>query len=145
MSETGYIKSCKVKNKKPEKLSPMEYRSSDGFTILVGRNNVQNDRLTLKDAHNYDMWFHTQKIPGSHTVVIADGKEIPDRTLEEAAVIAAYHSRARDSALVPVDYTIIKNVKKPSGAKPGKVVYDKFETAVVTPDKERVAALLVKG
>ena len=72
----------------------MEYRSSDGFTILVGRNNVQNDRLTLKDAHNYDMWFHTQKIPGSHTVVIADGKEIPDRTLEEAAVIAAYHSRA---------------------------------------------------
>ena len=145
LSETGYIKSCKVKNKKPEKLSPMEYRSSDGFTILVGRNNVQNDRLTLKDAHNYDMWFHTQKIPGSHTVVIAGGKEIPDRTLEEAAVIAAYHSRARDSALVPVDYTIIKNVKKPSGAKPGKVVYDKFETAVVTPDKERVAALLVKG
>ena len=72
-------------------------------------------------------------------------REQCDAMLEEAAVIAAYHSRARDSALVPVDYTIIKNVKKPSGAKPGKVVYDKFETAVVTPDKERVAALLVKG
>ena len=145
LSETGYIKSYKGKNKKPEKLLPLEYRSSDGFTILVGRNNVQNDRLTLKEAHNYDMWFHTQKIPGSHTIVIADGKQIPNRTLEEAAVIAAYHSRARDSALVPVDYTIIKNVKKPSGAKPGKVIYDRFETAVVTPDKERVAALLIKG
>ena len=145
LRETGYIKSYKGKSKKPEKLLPVEYRSSDGFTILVGRNNVQNDRLTLKDAHNYDMWFHTQKIPGSHTVVVADGKEIPNRTLEEAAVIAAYHSRARDSALVPVDYTIVKNVKKPAGAKPGKVIYDKFETAVVTPDRERVAALLVKG
>ena len=77
--------------------------------------------------------------------MVADGKEIPNRTLEEAAVIAAYHSRARDSALVPVDYTIVKNVKKPAGAKPGKVIYDKFETAVVTPDRERVAALLVKG
>ena len=74
LRETGYIKSYKGKSKKPEKLLPVEYRSSDGFTILVGRNNVQNDRLTLKDAHNYDMWFHTQKIPGSHTVVVADGK-----------------------------------------------------------------------
>ncbi len=145
LSQTGYIKRYKDKNKKPEKLLPMEYRSSDGFTILVGRNNVQNDRLTLKDAHHYDMWFHTQKIPGSHTVVAAKGKQIPNRTLEEAAVIAAYHSRARDSALVPVDYTIIKNVKKPSGAKPGRVIYDRFETAIVTPDKDRVAALLVKG
>lgn len=145
LSQTGYIKKYKDKNKKPEKLLPVEYRSSDGFTILVGRNNVQNDRLTLKDAHHYDMWFHTQKIPGSHTVVMAGGKQIPNRTLEEAAVIAAYHSRARESALVPVDYTIVKNVKKPSGAKPGKVIYDKFETAIVTPDKEKVAALLVKG
>ncbi|MDD3192729.1 MAG: NFACT RNA binding domain-containing protein [Oscillospiraceae bacterium] len=144
LSETGYIKNYKGKNKKPEKLLPIEYRSSDGFTILVGRNNVQNDRLTLKDARNYDLWFHTQKIPGSHTVVVADGREIPERTQEEAAVIAAYHSRARDSALVPVDYTIIKNVKKPAGAKPGKVIYDQFKTAVVTPDRERVAALLVK-
>lgn len=144
LSQTGYIKRYKDKTKKPEKLLPVEYRSSDGFTILVGRNNVQNDRLTLKDAHNYDMWFHTQKIPGSHTVIVADGKQIPNRTLEEAAVIAAYHSRARGSALVPVDYTIIKNVKKPSGTKPGKVIYDKFETAIVTPDKERVEALLVR-
>ncbi|MBQ1237567.1 MAG: NFACT family protein [Oscillospiraceae bacterium] len=145
LSATGYIKNYKARNKKPEKINPLMYRSSDGFTILVGRNNIMNDRLTLKDAHNYDMWFHTQKIPGSHTVVIADGKEIPDSTLEEAAVIAAYHSRARDSALVPVDYTIIKNVKKPSGARPGKVIYDKFETAIVTPDRERVQALLIKG
>lgn len=145
LSQTGYIKKDKGRNKKPERLAPLTYRSSDGFTILVGRNNVQNDQLSLKDAHNYDLWFHTQKIPGSHTIVVAEGKEIPNRTLEEACIIAAYHSRARESALVPVDYTIIKNLKKPSGAKPGKVIYEKFETAVVTPDKERVGAMLVKG
>ena len=82
--------------------------------------------------------------PGSHTVIRSAGKPIPNRTLEEAAVIAAHHSKARNSALVPVDYTQIKHVKKPSGAKPGKVIYDQFETAIVTPDPQRVAALLVR-
>ncbi len=95
LSQTGYIKKYKDKNKKPEKLLPVEYRSSDGFTILVGRNNVQNDRLTLKDAHHYDMWFHTQKIPGSHTVVMAGGKQIPNRTLEELRLITAARGNRR--------------------------------------------------
>lgn len=122
----------------------MRYRSSDGFTILCGRNNVQNDRLTLKESRNYDVWFHTQKIPGSHTVVVSDGREVPNSTLEEAAVIAAYNSKARDSTRVPVDYTYIKNVKKPNGAKPGMVIYETYETAIVTPDEELVQRLAEK-
>ena len=123
LEENGYVRRGGGK-KKEVKLSPKEYISSDGFTILVGRNNVQNDKLTLKTAKNYDYWLHTKEIPGSHTIVVADGKEIPNSTLEEAAIIAAYNSKAQASALVPVDYTIVKNVKKPNGAKPGMVIYD---------------------
>ena len=115
--------------------------TTDGFTILCGRNNVQNDRLTLKESRNYDIWFHTQKIPGSHTVVIADGKPVPNTTLGQAAIIAAYNSKARESTRVAVDYTIIKNVKKPNGAKPGMVIYDNYETAIVTPDEQLVNSL----
>ncbi|MEG1620380.1 MAG: NFACT family protein, partial [Oscillospiraceae bacterium] len=144
LSSVGYIKNYNAKYKKPEKLSAIRYQSSDGFTILSGRNNIQNDQLTLKDAKNYDMWFHTQKIPGSHTIVISDGKDIPNRTLEEAAIIAAFNSQARDSSKVPVDYTIIKNVKKPSGAKPGMVIYETYQTAIVDPNYELVKSLLVK-
>ena len=138
---TGYIKRYHGKKMKPEKLSYKRYRSDDGFTILVGRNNLQNDQLTMKDAHNYDIWFHTQKIPGSHTVIVTEGKEVPDRTLEQAAIIAAYHSKAGTSAKVNVDYTIIKNVKKPPAAKPGRVIYDKYKTAVVDPDEMLVKRL----
>ncbi len=132
------------KGKKPakeEKLPPMKYLSADGFTILCGRNNVQNDRLTLKDSRNYDIWLHTQKIPGSHTIIITDGREPPASTIEQAAVIAAYNSKARESTRVAVDYTIVKNVKKPNGAKPGMVIYDKYETAIVTPDEALVNSL----
>ncbi|MBC8570179.1 Rqc2 family fibronectin-binding protein [Zongyangia hominis] len=141
LSSQGYIKNYRARNKRPEKLSPLKYRSSDGFTILCGRNNLQNDRLTLKDSRNFDIWFHTQKIPGSHTVILTEGREVPDRTLEEAAVIAAYNSRARESAKVPVDYTQVKNVKKAPGAKPGMVIYDRFQTAVVDPDAALVERL----
>lgn len=141
LAQSGYLRRASAKGKKPEKLNPKKFRSSDGFTIWVGRNNIQNDRLTLKDAHNYDIWFHTQKIPGSHTVIEVRGEEPPNRTLEEAAIIAAYHSRAQNSSLVPVDYTRIKNVKKPSGAKPGMVIYTDFKTAIVTPDRELVEKL----
>ena len=141
LSGEGYIKNYGAKYKKTEKLSPYKYISSDGFTILSGRNNIQNDKLTLKDSKNYDMWFHTQKIPGSHTVVIADGKEIPNRTLEEAAIIAAYNSKARESTKIPVDYTRIKYVKKPVGAKPGMVIYETYQTAIVDPDPELVEKL----
>ena len=143
LSSQGYIRHDRRKGKKPEKLAPLRYCSSDGFTILCGRNNIQNDRLTLKDSRNFDVWFHTQKIPGSHTVILTEGREVPNRTLEEAAVIAAYNSKARDSAKVPVDYTLIKNVKKVPGAKPGMVIYENFQTAVVDPDAALVERLRV--
>ncbi|MBC8547181.1 NFACT family protein [Clostridiaceae bacterium NSJ-31] len=137
----GYIKNYKARNKKPEKVAPHRYRSSDGFTILSGRNNVQNDQLTLRQARGGDIWLHTQKIPGSHTIVFTEGRPVPDRTMTEAAIIAAWNSRARDSAQVAVDYTPARNVKKPRGAKPGMVVYDPYQTAYVTPDKELVERL----
>lgn len=131
---------------KPVKLPPLRYLSSDGFVILSGRNNLQNDQLTLRDAKNYDMWFHTQKIPGSHTIILTDGcHQLPERTLEEAAVIAACNSGAGDSnAKVPVDYTYIKNVKKPRGARPGMVIYDSYNTAMVQPDRTLAERLLQK-
>ncbi len=129
----GYLKNHRQKNQKPVKLAPKEYISTDGFKILCGRNNLQNDRLTFKDSRKNDIWFHTQKIHGSHTVIVTEGKEVPPSTLEQAALIAAYNSKARESSLVPVDYTEIKNVKKPSGAAPGKVVYEHYKTAYVRP------------
>ncbi len=145
LAEQGYVRHQHAKkNVKPQKLSPLKYISSDGFTILCGRNNLQNDRLTLKDSRNYDLWLHTQNIPGSHTVVIADGKEIPLRTIEQAAIIAAYNSKARESTKVAVDYTLIRNVKKPQGAKPGMVVYEPYQTAIVTPDALLIESLLDK-
>jgi len=144
LAQQGYVRAHNQKGQKPAKLQPMRYRSSDGFLILCGRNNLQNDQLTLKDSRNYDLWFHTQKIPGSHTVVVADGKEIPNRTMEEAAIIAAYNSKARESSKVPVDYVIIKHVKKPQGAKPGMVIYDNYKTAIVTPDEALVRSLAEK-
>ncbi|MBO5333425.1 MAG: NFACT family protein [Clostridia bacterium] len=142
LEQGGYIKSKKGnKNKKEKPLPPMEFTSSDGFRILVGRNNVQNDILTLKTAMNYDMWLHVQKHAGSHTVIIADRKEITETAIYEAACIAAYNSKAKNSSSVPVDYTLIKNVKKPTGAKPGKVVYNTYNTLYVTPTKELVEKL----
>ncbi|WP_312643346.1 NFACT RNA binding domain-containing protein [Hydrogenoanaerobacterium sp.] len=141
LAQGGYIKNYKSKHKRPEKLSLQKYLSSDGFTILSGRNNVQNDQLTLKTARGCDIWFHTQRIAGSHTVIITEGKPVPNQTMTEAAMIAAYNSKARESAQVAVDYTAIKNVKKPAGAKPGMVIYDPYQTAYVTPDKDLVEKL----
>ncbi len=133
----GYLKAKRGNKPKKEKpLQPLEFQSSDGFTILVGRNNTQNDMLTLKLAKNYDMWLHVQKQAGSHTVIISDNKEISETALFEAACLAAYHSKSKDSSSVAVDYTIIKNVKKPVGAKPGKVIYNTYNTLYVTPTKE---------
>ena len=142
LEQGGYVKSKKGnKNKKEKPLPPMEFLSSDGFRILVGRNNVQNDILTLKMAMNYDMWLHVQKNAGSHTVIIADRKEITQTAIYEAACIAAYHSKSKNSSTVPVDYTLIKNVKKPTGAKPGKVIYNTYNTIYVTPAKDIVDSL----
>ena len=141
----GYLRANKNSRQKPQKLSYIKYKSSDGFTILCGRNNLQNDRLTLKESNNFDLWFHTQSIPGSHTVIVCEGaSEIPDKTIEEAAMIAAYNSKARTSTKVPVDYTLIKNIKKPNGSKPGFVVYDTYYTILITPDADKVLAMLEK-
>ena len=144
LEKGGYVKSRKGnKQKKDKPLPPIEFKSSDDFTILVGRNNVQNDILTLKTAKNYDMWLHVQKHAGSHTVIIADKKEITETAIFEAACIAAYHSKAKDSSSVAVDYTLIKNVKKPAGAKPGKVIYNTYNTVYVTPQKELIEKLKI--
>ena len=145
LAEQGYLrkKGPAPKTGKEAKLAPKRYRSDDGFLILVGRNNVQNDQLTLKDARGRDVWFHTKNIPGSHTIVVSDGQEVPDSTLNQAAIIAAANSKAADSAQVPVDYTLIKNVKKPRGAKPGMVIYVNYQTAYVTPDFELEKRLMI--
>lgn len=121
--ESGYIR--RKGNSKKQKFTsrPFHYLSSDGFDIYVGKNNFQNDELTFKFAVGNDWWFHAKGIPGSHVIVKTQGKELPDRTFEEAGKLAAYYSKARGQNKIEIDYTEKKNVKKPSGSKPGFVVY----------------------
>lgn len=146
LSLSGYVKKKKGIDKKSAKtLPPIEYRTTDGFRVLVGRNNVQNDRLSLKTAAKTDMWLHTQKFPGSHVIIVSDNREISDDAIVEAAEIAAYHSKARDAKLVPVDYTYVKNLKKPQGAPYGKVIYHVYYSVNVTPDRDKINAKLIKG
>lgn len=143
---SGFLKSKRKNNNKQIKLlPPMEYRTSDGFKVLVGRNNIQNDKLSLKTAAKSDMWLHTQKFPGSHVIIVSDNREISDNAIVEAAEIAAYHSKARDAKLVPVDYTYVKHLKKPQGAPPGKVIYHVYYSVNVTPERDKVENKLVKG
>ena len=135
LTEGGYLRETGQKKKmKLPASKPMVFRSSDGFEILVGRNNRQNDLLTCKLAQKQDIWLHTQKIHGSHVIIACAPETPPDRTVTEAMQLAAYFSQAREGQNVPVDYTRVKNVKKPAGAKPGMVIYDHYSTAVVTPD-----------
>ena len=144
LAEQGYIKKGgRSRNKALKPQPPLQYKSTDGFTILCGRNNKQNDKLTTKTARGNDLWCHTKNIPGSHVVVLSEGREIPDSTIEQACVIAAYNSKAREGSQVPVDYTLIKNVKKPNGAKPGMVIFVDNRTAYITPDEELVSRLRV--
>lgn len=141
----GYLKNTDKKKKmKTQASKPMEFISSAGKRIRVGRNNTQNDLLTLKSSFKSDLWLHTQKIHGSHVIVSCEGEEIDNDTLIEAAKLAAYYSQMRESQNVPVDYTIVKNVKKPTGAKPGMVIYDHYNTVYVTPDPELCEKLKVK-
>ena len=123
---------------------PRMFCTSSGFRVLVGRNNRQNDQLTMKEADYRDLWFHTQKIHGSHVILRTEGREVDDDTIVEAAKLAAYYSQARESGNVPVDYTQVKNVKKPAGARPGMVIYTTCRTVNVTPDEESVKRLIVK-
>ncbi len=133
--DEGYLPKTNTKQPKAQKKSePMRYTSSDGYEIWVGRNNKQNDELTIRMAYSTDWWFHTKEIPGSHVIVRAKGEdEIPDNTVLEAAALAAYYSKAQNSSKVPVDYTTVKNVKKPNGAKPGMVIYDHYYTLYTDP------------
>ncbi|WP_026666669.1 Rqc2 family fibronectin-binding protein [Butyrivibrio sp. AE2005] len=136
LHESGYIKSGFGKSGRKEKITskPFHYQSSDGFDIYVGKNNIQNDELTFKTANGGDWWFHAKKIPGSHVVLITKGKEVPDRTFEEAAALAAYYSKGKVQEKVEIDYLKRKDVKKPNGSKPGFVVYYTNYSLSISPD-----------
>ena len=145
LTDDGYLRGRGKKQPGFQRASkPREFRSSAGLRILVGRNNRQNDRLTTKDADKRDIWLHTQKIHGSHVILCTDGTEPDEQSLMEAASLAAYFSQAQGSTKVPVDYTPVKFVKKPAGAKPGMVVYTTYQTMLADPDEELVKDLSVK-
>ncbi|MDO4830980.1 MAG: NFACT RNA binding domain-containing protein [Clostridia bacterium] len=133
LTDQGYLKPQKGKQRRQEKLAPLEFMSSDGFKIFVGRNNRQNDKLTLKTAAKNDMWLHTKDIHGSHVIIESGGRDISDTAVFEAARLAAYNSKARHSDKVPVDYTLVRYVSKPNGSKPGMVIYVNNKTIYVTP------------
>ena len=137
LAELGFMKQRKnTKKKKQDKIHLQTYISSDGDTILVGKNNKQNDYLTNRKAQKSHLWFHTKNIPGSHVVILNDAPS--ETTIKEAAMLAGYFSKAGNSGQIPVDYTEIKNVHKPSGAKPGFVTYDNQKTLYATPDYDQI-------
>ena len=143
LKDAGFLK--KQGKKEQKRVSkPREFRTSSGFRVLVGRNNRQNDQLTLKDADHRDIWFHTQKIHGSHVILCSGGADVDDDTIVEAAKIAAWYSQARESGNVPVDYTPVKFVKKPAGGRPGMVIYPTYKTVNVTPAEAFVKERRVK-
>lgn len=140
LAEQGYLKlRHSKKKKKPVKPEPERYISSTGTAISVGKNNKQNDMLTFKIAKRTDIWLHTKDIPGSHVVI--HSSEPDETTLREAATLAAYFSKARESSSVPVDYTDIRQVKKPNGAKPGFVIYFEQKTLYIDPDEALILQL----
>ncbi|MFC7685476.1 NFACT family protein [Ureibacillus sp. GCM10028918] len=140
LAEQGYLRlRANKKKKKPTKPSPESFVSSSGIAISVGKNNKQNDYLTFKLAKRTDIWLHTKDIPGSHVVIHSNDPD--EATLLEAATLSAYYSKARDSSSVPVDYTEIRQVKKPNGSKPGFVIYFEQKTLYVTPSEELVMKL----
>ena len=138
---TGYVK--RITNRRQQRQlprsRPWRYRSSDGIEILVGKNAAQNDRLTLGAKPN-ELWLHAKDMPGSHVIVCCEG-DIPQGTLKQAALLAAWYSKGQRSSMVPVDYTLRRFVKKPSGAMPGKVVYTHQKTAYITPDESAVRGI----
>ena len=144
LAEQGYMKrktAKKNKSQKPKKTKPLHYVSSDGFDIYVGKSNIQNDELTLHTAQSNDIWLHTKDIAGSHVIIKTNGIDVPDSTLLEAANISAYFSKGKNSSHVPVDYTLKKYVKKPNGAKPGMVIYERNKTIYITPDEKNIKKL----
>ena len=141
--ETGYVRRRKQQGgfkEKKYKPAPHRYTLSNGMTVLVGKNNKENDYLTLKTAGSRDLWLHTKDIPGSHVIVQSGGQELDEEAIFEAAAIAAYHSKARTSENVPVDYVPVKYVKKPAGAKPGMVIFTNNRTVWVNPSLPKQSA-----
>ena len=144
LAATGYVK--KSGGKKPDRnkpQAPMRFLSTDGFEILVGRSNVQNDEITFHLARRTDLWLHVQKLHGSHVIIRTDGVELPPKTLEEAAALAAYYSQGREAGTIPIDITQVRNVKKPSGAMPGAVLYTDYSTLFIRADEALAAKLKV--
>ena len=133
----GYLRPAdRKKQPKLPPSKPMEFVSGDGYRIFVGRNNRQNDQLSMKTARKDDLWLHIQKFHGTHVIIACAGVRPPDRTVTEAAMLAAFYSQAKNGQNVPVDVTQVRNLRKPNGAKPGMVVYDRYQTVIVTPDPE---------
>ncbi len=145
LQEAGYGRKNQASKKEPRrgKARPRMFRSSEGLRILVGRSNTQNDQLT-KDAFKSDYWFHTQRIHGSHVILCTEGREPGNQSLHEAAILAAWFSQGRDGGQVAVDYTQVRNVKKPSSSRPGMVIYDNYQTAYVVPDESVVKNLSIE-
>ncbi|HEY8391906.1 MAG TPA: NFACT RNA binding domain-containing protein [Capillibacterium sp.] len=148
MAEAGLLK--KTGRTKPAtaggpKNQPSLFRTGDGWEILVGRNNKQNDQLSMKTAAPYDLWLHTQKIPGSHVIIRTQGKPVPPAVLLAAANLAVYFSKARGSSKVPVDYTEKRHLRKPAGAPPGFVLYDRYQTLIIDPDPEILTGFGLNG
>lgn len=140
--DTGYIKESRGKKREKAKpQAPLRFLSSDGREILVGRSNLQNDELSTKLGRRTDLWLHTQKIHGSHVLIRCEGELPGERCIEEAATIAAYYSQGRGAGKIPVDYTMLRNVRKPSGSLPGKVIYTEYKTILVESDEELVKRL----
>ena len=143
LQETNYLKKSSGKKEQKRAFAPRTFKTSGGFEVLVGRNNVQNDQLTKK-ADKRDYWFHTQHIHGSHVILRCAGLTPGDEDLREAAMLAAYFSQAKESSGVPVDYCPVKFVKKPAGARPGMVTYDNYRTLYVTPEEGLAKKLLIR-
>ena len=143
---SGYA--SKMKNYSLSKKQPAptvaEFRTSGGYRVLCGKNNVQNEYITHKLAGKNDYWFHVKNLPGSHTVMLTDGEDPPAENFTEAAEIAAYFSKGADGENVEVDYTLVRNVKKPAGGKPGLVIYHTNWSCIVTPNAEKVKSMRIK-
>ena len=145
LREAGFLKKQgRGKKEKSRPAAPWEFCTSSGLRVLAGRNNRQNDKLTLKDADRRDLWLHTQKIHGSHVILRCAGRTPSEEDIAEAAMVAAWFSQARESGNVPVDYTEVRNVKKPAGGRPGMVIYTTCRTVNVTPEEAAVERLRAK-
>ena len=142
LTAQGYLKSTKKKKASLKPSKPFIFTASDGTEILVGKNNYQNDRLTFKTADRDDVWLHTKDIPGSHVILRTEGAAPSDEALLLAADLAAHFSQAAGSSNIPVDYTLCRYVKKPSGAKPGFVIFTNQKTLYRTPDDKALQSIL---